>query len=444
MNASSMPALLSQQIVIRPLSNLSELSPWSTFCATRGFGQRGPGDPQRFAQRFISDPFSRLEWVLICTAARNSCGIPLDLPAQQLHPLSPPSLPVTFTEIMKDGSESESTTTVLLGSCRLFSRSIYVRQGEGRGFTNAIGWGEVCSEPEMRGKGVAGAVLTKALELSLKAGEGVSTQYIVKHSVALLHAAAGVQGLYQKFGFTAPLRAEYGLWVPPFTPSVNSSDQEQSVLSHCTVRKADFEKDISELQRLHQHTVATLDLIGWTERTAAYWSEWIRLSSRDHMWVLQDIHHIAHDATTSQPSLLAYACAQWQRDGSLKLCDFGFSDSCSKQHAAFFLERALAKGWVETRSRPTTASTAGQRTTQASTTSQPLLPSIVTPLAVLQWLHDDVDKGRLAQSQSVATSVPELADTSWMIRSLNDEGHEVIERLSRGGSRFIAFALDGF
>ena len=65
----------------------------------------------------------------------------------------------------------------------------------------------------------------------------------------------------------------------------------------------------------------------------------------------------------------------------------------------------------------------------------PSLPSLVTPLAVLQWLDDKEEK---------VVAVPELADTSWMVRSLNEEGREIIERMASGGSHFIAFALDGF
>ena len=442
-HASSTPDLKpsSTQLQVRPLSSLDELTNWSIFCATRGFGQRGPGDPLRFAHRFRCDPTSRLEWVLICTAPRNSCGIPMDLSAQQLHPLSPPSLPITLTETSKKESEDP---LVILGSCRLFSRSLFV-QGESR-FTQAIGWGEVCSEPEMRGRGVAGAVLTKALEMSLTAGVGGGDE-TDKHSIALLHAAAGVQGLYQKFGFTAPLRAEYGLWEPPLISPFDVSRQ----LTHQQVfiRKADFEKDVSELQRLHQHTVTCLSLIGWTERSAAYWSEWIRLTSRDHMWVLEEEKETA---ATTPPRLLAYACAQWQRDDSLKLCDFGFSDTCTKQQASLLLLSALTKGWLETSSRPPSANT-GHRGAQASSDSNsqmlptakdhatllpvpPSLPSLVTPLAVLQWLDDKKEKK--------VAAVPELADTSWMVRSLNDEGREIIERMASGGSRFIAFALDGF
>jgi len=367
----------------------------------------------------------------------------MDLSAQQLHPLSPPSLPVTLTENSKKESEDRG---VILGSCRLFTRSLFV-QGESR-FTRAIGWGEVCSEPEMRGRGVAGAVLTKALEMSLTAGGGGGDE-MDKHSIALLHAAAGVQGLYQKFGFTAPLRAEYGLWVPPLISPFDVSRQlrDQQVF----IRKADFEKDVSELQRLHQHTVTCLSLIGWTERSAAYWSEWIRLTSRDHMWILEDKHEDKHDAATTPPRLLAYACAQWQRDDSLKLCDFGFSDTCTKQQASLLLSSALTKGWLATSSRPPSANTV-HRGTQASSDSishmlptakdhasllpaPPSLPSLVTPLAVLQWLDDKEEK---------VVAVPELADTSWMVRSLNEEGREIIERMASGGSRFIAFALDGF
>jgi predicted GNAT family N-acyltransferase len=429
--AASMPCS-PESLTVRSLSNLSELISWSNFCASRGFGHRGPGDSQRFANKFQSDTSARLDWVLICTSPRTSCGIPLDIPAQQLHPLSPPSLPVTLLSNTTSESENLDNSDVILGSCRLFSRRIFI--GKEEGFVNAIGWGEVCSEPEMRGRGVAGAVLTKALELTIATSSSLlsSIEADASHSIALLHAAAGVQGLYQKFGFTAPLRAQYR--VLPYSYLIQKQ-QKFIASTHIVIRKADFEKDVSEFQRLHINTVESLNLVGWTDRNEAYWKDWIRFTSRDHTWVLEDME------VASEPRLLAYACAQWQRDGVLKVCDFGFSRTCTSTNASYLLSIAMKRGWAVTSSRPPSANSTSQQSHQGIHAGEESLPDLITPLPILQWLYDNKND---ESASSIGVSVSELDDISWMVRSLCHEGQGVIEKLSGSGSRFIAFAVDGF
>jgi predicted GNAT family N-acyltransferase len=96
----------------------------------------------------------------------------------------------------------------VVGCVRLFFRSLALR-ADGSASASVTGWGEVCSEPELRGRGIVGLVLREALA-RMRGGGGGGGAAAPPCALALLHAAAGVASMYEKFGFAACLPIPYG------------------------------------------------------------------------------------------------------------------------------------------------------------------------------------------------------------------------------------------
>ena len=453
-------------VQVRAAATDGDLAAWSAFCAQRGFAHRG-GDPGRFLTRFSADvPRSRrrdrvLMAVMPAAEAGGSDG--------------------------GGGGSGSVPSERVVGSARLLSRLLLPLPPDGAAAhvdsgdavaslppppLRVIGWGEVCSDPELRGRGVAGAVLSRALALTLAA----------RADLALLHAAAPVRGLYEKFGFTAPLCAQHGAaaWADLAVAAMGSPRRAAQAVA---LRRADLHGDLRELRRLHAHAARALGASGLLAREgqaeageegddgvgaadeaeAPYWTSWIAhlVGARSEMWVLEAAPEeggasaaraasadagagaIAgalagaaseRSAASTGGRLLAYACTWW-REGRLRVCDLGFAPEAGRADVALLLEKVLVRGLLA-------AGPAPGPGPGPSAAAEPPEQLLVLPLPALAWLRLRGGVGAAGDAKADEA----LSDRGWMVRPLSAAGERAVEGLVRASERgtFFVWGLDAF
>lgn len=277
----------------------AEVGEWGFFTATRGFGHR-PGAIGRFYAKFVCDPTGDRDLIVVA---------------------------------------KESGRGEIAGGLRVFQRAVFL-QGA---YVPMYGIGEVCSDPDQRGKGVAGKLLTEALRLMVARTQG---------AVSFLHAAESVRGMYAKFGWSA-IPCPYGsiaTAAPVLAPGVgtgsvghtyplgaSADDCEASkpesactvLTSELIVERAGLQCQWQRLQQLHVETVVRLGARGTVERGEEYWTRWIPgaasgWAGSESIAEVDDVaarsaahaaHHkvfIAVDGESKE--ILAFACIQWKSD----------------------------------------------------------------------------------------------------------------------------------
>ena len=276
---------------------LEEIPTWGHFVATRGFAHR-PGPVDRFTQRFVCDPSARPSHIVAAYGAR-----------------------------------AEGGAEEVVGCVRLFFRTLALC-GDGSASAAVVGWGEVCSDPDLRGRGIVGLVLREAVARMERgeAREGAALPPPPPASFALLHAAPAVLSLYEKYGFVAgtlPIlygrvavgRAGAALPAPPAPLA--------PLLGHplARVRPVDFDADWAALEALRARQAARLGLAGWTLRSEAYWRQWVRNACRGQALVLELQAAAPGEGRAPAPHApAAYGYVRW-REGAWRLMDWAAAGS---------------------------------------------------------------------------------------------------------------------
>jgi hypothetical protein len=444
-------------LVVRSCATNEDLESWASFCALRGFAHRA-GAADRFYTKYVADPTARIDWTFIGVTASNLLSAPL--PSARLA-----------------GDEG-----VVVGSVRLFDRTIDV-DGAPAG---CIGWGEVCSDPELRGRGVAGAVLSRAVSTMDSAGP--------PFTVSLLHAAVAVMPLYAKLGFR-PLLTEYGTLAlgGGAGRAILSSSSSSSIVS---VRQPvlsggspttgdDGNDDLEGLRACHAHTMRSLGVTGWPHRDGQYWRRWIPHAARGQLWVAERPAAGAGGAASACSSaegqgtgsgsggerkkaagggIIAYAAAHW-RDDKLKLVDVGVHESATQEELHSLLGEAYRLGWGPERKVARAAAAAHAAASSSSTSTATASGgagagaaaeedegvAALVPVRILRWMQEKRGEGSGATETelgAISLTVAEQ-DPGWMVRPLKAAGEEgeaaarSLEKAAQDG-RFLILGLDGF
>lgn len=322
--------MLPEQYIVRSPENDAEILSWGMFSGERGFGHR-PGAKDRFYKRYLADPTAQPHLV---RAAFLPCGR-------------------------------------IIGSCRLFVRDILLptngkdalknedgsdlykalsSEEHGLQVIRSFGWGEVCSDPDWRGRGVAAQVLndvtqlmeklcseSKAPEFSTAFGMDETSAEPVENTkplITLLHAADNVQGLYQKYGFQSLTIPYSRLPLTSLGDAENTHPPELSSVvtlfnEEFTLRAVDLVQDIPSLMRLHKNFISTTRCYGTTHRSAEYWSRWMKnVNDGSRMWVLES----KPSNMDEPPEILAYCTVQC-KGGMFKIIDMAWDASALYSHA---------------------------------------------------------------------------------------------------------------
>jgi hypothetical protein len=365
------------------------------YCAARGFSHRvGPAD--RFIKRFTEDETATLEQVV--TAVRGG---------------------------------------VVVGGARLFDRMVWVSDcggncsgggggGGGGGYAvRLLGWGEVSSDPDLRGQGIVGRVLAElSARMERAAGEGAPPP---RAALGLLHAAPGVAGLYAKFGFSEPgvLRIPYArlrvAWagggggepLPAAPRAVPGAPQWR-------VRRVDFSADAPALAALREGALARAGAAGWTLRSGGYWARWVANVCRGRAGVLE-----TEAGGVWAPT--AYGFARW-REGAFRLMDWAGAGGLGGGAPLRALLEALLADAAELAAADPTAPTPADALGGAGT--------LAVPLALA---------ADLAPPGAVLEEDGALRDVGWLVRPLGGaEGTRALEALVAASERgkFLVLGAD--
>jgi GNAT superfamily N-acetyltransferase len=442
---------------------MGELERWARFCAARGFAHRG-GAPDRFLTKFVADPARRIDWTLMGLVPRQD----VEMNAAPVPEPADPSLVPGPVVPLSEGAEETGTEPTIVGSVRMFDRTVDVN---GRA-VRQIGWGEVCTDPFVRGRGVAAAVLGRAL--AVMEGDEASSPSpspcspALPFSVSLLHAAIPVMPLYEKYGYRS-IVTENG-WLKlggeGEEGGTGVSFRRASLPRPGPAGSEDPDGDIPALQRVHRATFsgALCGVTGWVHRggdegasssasasadgssgggssggslapgARAYWREWIPHATKGALWVAE-----------KDGAVLAYAAAHWRND-SLRLVDFGIDEGrceggggggAGASRVVRALLRAAYQGaWLA--DRPVGAGAAPGGGSGAG--GELRAPALLVPVPVLAWIV-----GRDAARDSVS---PADCDPGWMVRPLGEGagGEEAARALVEAGreGRFLILGVDGF
>ena len=390
-------------IELRTLTQ-EEIPAWGHFVATRGFGHR-PGAVDRFTLRFLQDPHATLRHIIAAYALRT------------------PS----------------SAAPELVGCVRLFYRTLALC-GDGSSSAPVIGWGEVCSDPDLRGKGIVGRVLREA-KARMQGQDACACPGAAPAALALLHSAPSVSAMYARLGFAATLPIPYGQ-LPLGSAALEGLGEEGAPLPghpRTRLRAVDFQADWQALEALRAAQAARLGLVGWAQRSQAYWQQWVSNAAKGAARVLEVQR--SPPASSGAWQALAYGYARW-REGAWRAMDWA---ACSSEEEAeaegegggqgqllpAFARHLLAAGVAQ-------AAAAGDATPVPPSHPSQLLPSgqlaLVMPLALL------AEVGRRQLGQEALGEVQGLRDVGWMAMSLpsGGEGEGEGEGGAGGGSAAAA------
>jgi hypothetical protein len=364
-------------LTIRSLSSVDEVPAWSTFVGTRGFAHRA-GDPGRFLSRFNADVTATHSRVLVAT-----------LPDAAAAPR-------------------------LVGGVRLVERSIALDCGGARA-AHLVGWADVCSEPDLRGRGIVGALLaeartrTDALTAECEARDGAP-------AIALLHAAEAVRGLYEKFGFArgrldvayarVPLRAAPGVGADADAGvGVGAAARAlgEGGSAGLAVARADFSRGWRELDALRASTLSRCRVVGATARDGAYWTRWVPITAPTALALRRP----------ADGALLAYG-AVVARDGVLRVVDWARAAELGAADARAFLRECARVA-------------CGALADDAS---------VAMPLAL----------ARDALGGEDVASDAAVSDAGWMVRAGSAKGEDAVALLAAAAAdgRFCVFVADSF
>lgn len=247
-----------EEYTVRPVSSDDEVVAWGALCA-RGFSHR-PGAASRFYDKYCADP----------TASRLA----------------------TRVVAASDGQ--------LVGSVRVFDRTWEV----GGAAVSVAGLGEVCTDPDFRGRGISRIMLVDAVQYC---------EWCTPAGVSALHAAAAVAPLYAQYGYrSAPI---------PYAALTRSAACSDDDGVYRLRGVADVAAEWRQLAALHTAAVARLGVVGTTVRDAAYWTRWMPHVLADQAVVLER----CVDAAGAAWQAVAYAAIVKKADG-FKLIDFGMAD----------------------------------------------------------------------------------------------------------------------
>jgi hypothetical protein len=363
-------------LTIRSLSSADEVPAWSTFVGTRGFAHRA-GDPGRFLSRFTADATAAHSRVLVATLPDAAAAAPR-----------------------------------FVGGVRLVERSIALDCGGARA-AHVVGWADVCSEPDLRGRGIVGALLaeartrTDALTAECEARDGAP-------AVALLHAAEAVRGLYEKFGFArgrldvayarvhlraAPgAGADAGVGVGAAARALGDGGS-----AGLAVERADFPAGWRELDALRASTLSRCRVVGATARDGAYWTRWVPITAPTALVLRRP----------ADGALLAYG-AVVARDGVLRVVDWARAAELGVADARAFLRECVRAA-------------CGALADDAS---------VAMPLALA--------RDALGGEDVVADAA--VSDVGWMVRAGNAKGEDAVALLAAAAAdgRFCVFVADSF
>jgi hypothetical protein len=348
---------------LRVLSGVDEVPVWGKFCGERGFGHRA-GLRDRFTTRFLADPTASPSRVIVAADQGSDC---------------------------------------IVGSVRLVEREVGL---EGGASARVVGYADVCSDPDLRGRGIVGILLTEAgARSAFLAGEwGVGGKY-----ASLLHAATGVAGLYEKFGFTRSR-----LRVPCCNLTLTRASE--TLPAGFAVRSADYQRDASALEEMRAGMLRRVRAVGGVVRSLAYWQTWVPATTRSGGVVL----------TRSDGRIVAYAAVVC-RENVLRVFDWAYGgDEAAKDSQllqSFLVAACLAAPGREA--------------------DHDSVFKLAMPLLLAQdALEKNGDSAALEEDTAVS-------DDGWMGRCLGGEhpaNAEVLSALQAAAAegRFLVLAADGF
>jgi hypothetical protein len=240
---------------------------------------------------------------------------------------------------------------------------------------------------------------------------------------AILHAAAGVQGLYGRYGFAPLPPIAYGRLPLARVARGGGSEELGAPCTEYSVRPADLDADTAALARVRASFIARLRITGFIERPDAAWVQLIPL-------VGDVLVGAAADGV-----VLAYAIIA-KKNGALRVCDFGIADGVSPATARNFLLAAARAGANSSRR----DSSVVEPPAETLTTSPPAAvkyDSLLAPLAFLRWMDE------------AAEPEADAADGGWMVRptaSAGEAGERACAALIAAAAegRFLLAAADSF
>ena len=353
----------------------------------------------------------------------------------------------------------------MVGCVRLFFRSLALR-ADGSASASVTGWGEVCSEPELRGRGIVGLVHRAALARMHGGGGGGAAP--PPCALALLHAAAGVASMYEKFGFAACLPIPYGQLavgrsLPP-APAPAAAPAALPGPPRARQRAAGFDADWAALEALRAAQAARLGLVGWTLRSEAYWRRWVRYAARSAALVREVQRGGGAGSSSAEAegsyAIAAYGYARW-REGAWRAMDWvsvggaaaaalgggsgggggggGAPEAQALPLLAAFAAALLAAGQAF-------HAAAGDAAPVPPQDASQLLPGGALALALPLALLQDVCGGGGGE----AREAPALADRGWMALDLRPQAASAeggaLQALAAAAAqgKFLAYPADYF
>lgn len=254
---------------------------------------------------------------------------------------------------------------------------------------------------------------TSTLYLHLQVIEGSGAPF------AILHAAAGVQGLYARYGFAPLPPIAYGRL--SLAGGASGVEEEGAPRPDISLRPADLDVDAAALARVRSSFIARLNITGFVERPEAAWTELIPL--------VGDVLVSA----AADGAILAYAVIA-KKNGALRLCDFGVAEGVSPTVGRAFLFAAARVGATSSRR----DSSVAEPPAESKVAPPPAVKyeSLVAPLTVLRWMGP-------------AEPDAESADGGWMVRptaAAGEAGERACAALmaAAAAGRFLLAGADSF
>lgn len=235
------------------------------------------GGGTSYTLRSLTDESEIDEWTHFCAQAfaDKSTGRPPDAAHFARHYWNDPLRDVTLIRVAE-----QSDTGVMVASCRVFRRHIYLPNCEG-GVVSAGGIGEVGTLPAHRRRGLSKALLQDAIDI-------MRQQQQPCIAVSLLHAAPSFFPVYESVGYDCTTTP----WtVVPFRPPLlvalrGNGGGDDTRKTKPLVRLASFPNDAPALCDLYHRVSA--QSAGCVVRSEAYWTEYLGREWKESLWVLED------------------------------------------------------------------------------------------------------------------------------------------------------------